>query len=261
MIYLVNMSISIREFNPNTISNGAIVGVVGRRGSGKSVIIKDLLYYKRHALPCGLVMSGTEAGNGYFSQFIPEIFVFDDFNGPALEKLVERQKKASKKGNMGKVFVVLDDLAFDSSIMKKPVMRFIFMNGRHLSIFLIFSSQYVADLGPPAIRANIDVLFVCREAIQANRWRLYSMFFGCFETFEDFNKVLNACTEDYGVLVLDNTKLSNNVEDCVFHFRAKMRDDFRMGSRSFWKFSKDRARTDNDDEEDNNGVKLIKGHK
>jgi ABC-type glutathione transport system ATPase component len=46
------MSISIREFDPTTISDGAIVGVVGRRGSGKSIIIKDLLYYKRNKLPC-----------------------------------------------------------------------------------------------------------------------------------------------------------------------------------------------------------------
>lgn len=253
------MSISIREFDPTTISDGAIVGVVGRRGSGKSVIIKDLLYYKRNKLPYGIVMSGTEAGNGFFSKFVPEIFVFDDFNGPALEKLVERQKKASKKGAMGKVFVVLDDLAFDSSIMKKPILRFIFMNGRHLNIFLIFSSQYVSDLGPPAIRANIDILLVCREAIQANRWRLYNMFFGCFESFEDFNKVLNACTENYGVLVLDNTKLSNKPEDCVFHWKAKMRDDFRMGSHQFWHFSKQKKRREDSDEEDNQGVKLLKG--
>jgi hypothetical protein len=254
------MSISIKEFDPTTISDGAIVGVVGRRGSGKSIIIKDLLYYKRHRLPCGLIMSGTEAGNGYFSKFVPEVFVFDDFDNAALERLLERQKKAAKKGNMGKVFVVLDDLAFDSSIMKKPVMRYIFMNGRHLNIYLIFSSQYVADLGPPAIRANIDVLFVCREAIQANRFRLYNMFFGVFETFEDFNKVLNACTENYGVLVLDNTKNSNNVSDCVFHFKAKMRDNFKMGSHAFWKFSKSRVKKDDsDDEEETNGVKLLKG--
>jgi hypothetical protein len=255
------MSFSIREFCPSTISDGAIVGVVGRRGSGKSIIIKDLLYSKRDKLPFGLVMSGTEAGNGFFGNFVPEIFVYDDFDTAALEKLLERQKKAAKKGNMKRVFVVLDDLAYDNTIMKKPVLRFIFMNGRHLNIFLIFSSQYVADLGPPAIRANIDVLFVCREAIQANRWRLYNYFFGCFDTFEDFNKVLNACTEDYGVLVLDNTKLSNDVTSCVFWWKAKVRDDFRMGSRSFWKFSKDRARSDNSEEEDGNGIKLLKGHR
>ncbi|AAC96760.2 hypothetical protein PBCVAN69C_444R [Paramecium bursaria Chlorella virus AN69C] len=252
------MSYSITQFDPRSIKDGAIVGVVGRRGSGKSVIIKDLLYYKRNALPIGLIMSGTEAGNGYFSSFVPEIFVYDDFNKDALEKLLERQKKAAKKGNMSKVFVVLDDLAFDTSIMKQPVMRYIFMNGRHLNIFLIFSSQYVADLGPPAIRANIDILLVCREAIQANRWRLYNMFFGCFESFEDFNKVLNACTENYGVLVLDNTKLSNDPQDCVFHFKASMRDNFKMGHRAFWKFSKERKRDDDSDDEADNGVRLIK---
>lgn len=255
------MSFSIREFDVSSISPGAIVGVVGRRGSGKSVIIKDILYSKRNVLPFGLVMSGTEAGNGYFGKFVPEVFVYDDFNADALDKLLERQKRASKKGNMKRVFVVLDDLAYDNSIMKKPTLRFIFMNGRHLNIFLIFSSQYVADLGPPAIRANIDVLFVCREAIQANRWRLYNMFFGCFDSFEDFNKVLNACTEDYGVLVLDNTKLTSKIEDCVFWWKAKMRDDFRMGARCFWRFSKDRERKENSDDEETNGVKLLKGRK
>jgi hypothetical protein len=252
-------SISIREFDPTTVKDGAIVGVVGRRGSGKSVIIKDLLYYKRH-IPAGLVFSGTESGNGYFSTFIPEIFVFDDFDEATLEKLVERQKRDARKGRLGKVFVVMDDLAFDNSIMKKKIIRAIFLNGRHWNIFLIFSSQYVSDLGPPAIRANIDVLLVCREAINANRWRLYSMFFGCFNTFEDFNRVLNACTEDYGVLVLDNTKLSNDPQDCVFHWKAKMRDDFRMGSRTFWKFSKERTRKDDSDDDDtHDGVKLLKG--
>ena len=255
------MSYSISQFDPTTIKNGAIVGVVGRRGSGKSVIIKDLLYYKRNALPVGLVMSGTEAGNGYFSAFVPEVFVYDDFNKEALEKLVERQKKNAKMKNPSKVFVVLDDLAFDTSIMKQHIMRFIFMNGRHLNIFLIFSSQYVSDLGPPAIRANIDVLLVCREAIQANRWRLYNMFFGCFDSFEDFNKVLNACTENYGVLVLDNTKLSNDPQDCVFHWKAKMRDNFRMGAHSFWRFSKERKRDEYDSVEDDHGVRLLKSSK
>ena len=129
------MSFNIREFDVSTISPGAIVGVVGRRGSGKSIIIKDLLYSKRDVLPFGMVMSGTEAGNGYFGKFIPEVFVYDDFDGASLEKLLERQKKASKKGNMQRVFVVLDDLAYDNSIMKKPVLRYIFMNGRHLNIF------------------------------------------------------------------------------------------------------------------------------
>jgi hypothetical protein len=33
-----------------------------------------------------------------------------------------------------------------------------------------------------------------------------------------------------------------------------------MGSHSFWKFSKTRVKKE-DDEEDNNGVKLIKGRK
>ena len=80
----------------------------------------------------------------------------------------------------------------------------IFMNGRHWKILFMITMQYCMDL-PPALRANIDYVFILRENIIQNREKLWKNFFGIFPTFDSFSEVMNACTENYECLVLDNT--------------------------------------------------------
>ena len=93
--------------------------------------------------------------------------------------------------------------------------------------------QYAIDL-PPALRANSDYIFVFKEPVLANREKLYKNFFGIFPTFDMFNKVMDACTENYECIVLDNTSKSNRIEDCVFWYKAKMHKNFKVGAPEYW---------------------------
>jgi len=97
--------------------------------------------------------------------------------------------------------------------------------------------QYVMDL-PPALRANVDYVFILRENIIQNREKLYKSFFGIFPSFDMFCKVMDACTENYECLVLDNTVKSNKITDCVFWYKAKIRNGFRVGSPQLWNMHK-----------------------
>jgi hypothetical protein len=94
--------------------------------------------------------------------------------------------------------------------------------------------QYCMDL-PPALRANVDYVFLLRENILQNREKLYKSFFGIFPSFDMFNKVMDACTENYECLVLDNTVKSNRIQDCVFWYKATVRKNFRVGGPDLWK--------------------------
>jgi hypothetical protein len=92
---------------------------------------------------------------------------------------------------------------------------------------------------PPALRANIDYVFILRENIVANRERLWKNFFGIFPTFDLFGKTMDACTENFECLVLDNTVKSNKIEDCVFWYKAKYPPPkFKVGSQTFWQAHK-----------------------
>ena len=129
----------------------------------------------------------------------------------------------------------MDDCMYDRSFMRDTVIRQLFMNGRHWKIFFLLTMQYCMDLSPD-LRANVDYVFVLRENVIQNRERLYKAFFGVFPSFDLFNKVMSACTENYECLVLDNTSRSNKLEDCVFYYKAPIRKGFRIGSEAMWKY-------------------------
>ena len=114
-------NLSIKKFDIRTVPEHPVVVCIAKRRSGKSFLIRDWLYQLRKRYSAGIVMSATEDGNSFYSKMgIPKAFIFTDFNEDALEKLVDRQRRATKKGNAKPVFVVLDDVAFNKSIFNRP---------------------------------------------------------------------------------------------------------------------------------------------
>lgn len=228
------MDLTIHRFKPKNMADNRTCMIIGKRNTGKSVLLKDIMYHKRH-LPVGMVMSGTEEGNSWFSGWVPDSFIYSGFNKTAVEKLIKRSQRMCKMQRKQNSFLVLDDCMYDKKVMQEVCMRQLFMNGRHWGIFLAVTAQYVMDI-PIAIRSNCDYVFVMKENILAVRERLWKMFFGVFRTFEAFNAVMDACTEDYSCLVFDNTTQSNRIEDIVFWYKADLRNNFRMGSPMLWDF-------------------------
>jgi len=159
------------SFNPNELK-GPVIVLIGRRDTGKSYLVRDLLYYHQD-IPIGTVISGTESGNGFYSKHVPKLFIHDEYNTAIIENILKRQKmvlKQVKKENEAygrssidpRAFVILDDCLFDNSWTKDKVMRLLFMNGRHWKIMLIITMQYPLGI-PPNLRTNIDYVFILRE--------------------------------------------------------------------------------------------------
>ena len=48
---------------------------------------------------------------------------------------------------------------------------------------------------PPALRTNVDYVFILRENIMSNRKRIYENYASMFATFEAFCSVLDSCTK------------------------------------------------------------------
>jgi hypothetical protein len=227
------MNLQLKKFKPESIADDKVIVFIGKRNTGKSTLVKDIMYHKKH-LPAGIVLSGTEEGNHFYSEFIPDLFIYGDYDKDAIERVMARQRKlvGAGKQNCG-AFMLLDDCMYDSKFLKDTCIRQCFMNGRHWKIFFMLTMQYVMDL-PPALRANVDYVFILRENIIQNREKLYKSFFGIFPSFDMFCKVMDACTENYECLVLDNTVKSNRIQDCVFWYKATVRKNFKVGSSQLW---------------------------
>ena len=232
---LLLMSIELKKFNPKSIGDNRVCVFIGKRGTGKTTLVTDILYHKKH-IPAGIVMSGTEEGNSYYQQYVPDLFVYNEYKSETIDKIIQRQKKVIRnKKNNSNVFVLIDDCMYDKKMIRDKNIRGIFMNGRHWNLFFMLTMQYCMDLSPD-LRANVDYVFILRENIIQNREKIYKNFFGIFPSFDMFSQVLNHCTENYECLVLDNTSKSNKIEDVVFWYKASLRPpgSFRIGSNEFW---------------------------
>ena len=257
------MNLQLKKFNPATMADDKVCVFIGKRGTGKSTLITDIMYHKRH-IPAGVVMSATEDGNHHYKSFVPDLFIYGDYDREAIERVLDRQKNISIRGQTPPgAFLLLDDCMYDRKFMKDTCIRQCFMNGRHWKIFFMLSMQYCMDLSPD-LRANVDYVFILRENIVQNREKLYKSFFGVFPNFNTFQKVMDACTENYECLVLDNTSKSNRIEDCVFWYKAAIRKNFRCCASQLWALHKQRYDPNNRRETSSNNqqkgvVKITKG--
>ena len=249
---------------------GPVVVLIGRRDTGKSFLVRDLLFYHQD-IPIGTVISGTEAGNGFYSSHVPKLFIHDEYNQIIIENILKRQRTvlkevkkqldSYKKSNIDpRAFVILDDCLFDDKWTRDKMMRLLFMNGRHWKIMLIITMQYPLGI-PPVLRTNIDYVFILREPYIANRRRIYENYAGMFPTFESFCQVMDQCTENYECLVINNNVKSNKLNEQIFWYKAESHKDFKLGSREFWEISKDIGSDDEEEIYDPNSQTGKKGPK
>lgn len=232
--------LSIKRFNIKDMAVNSKVAIIGKPATGKSTLIKDLLFQHRKKFTGGIIMSGTEDSTGFYAGLLPDLFIYGGYNQDAMNRLKLRQQKLVRKN--GKLhpenwaFLVNDDCMDDKSWIKHTTTRWLFKNGRHFDIFFLLAMQFSLDI-PPELRTCIDYVFVLRQSIIKDRRRVYDNYAGIFPNFHMFCEVLDNLTEDYNCMVIKNRVTSSRIEDCVFWYKAKMHEKpFKVGTSGLWKY-------------------------
>jgi hypothetical protein len=240
------MSVNLRKFNMKDIPQDAVAIFIGRRRTGKSTLVKDLLFHHQN-MPLGTVISGTEESNGFFKKMIPPIFIHGEYNAVILANFVKRQKLVMQKimqeqdaGRVSKLdprsFLILDDCMYDDSWTHDKNIRYLFMNGRWLKVFFLITMQFPLGI-QPSLRTNVDYVFILREPYMSNRKRIFENYGSAFPSFEFFCQIMDQCTQNYECLVINNNTQSNKLEDAIFWYKAEMHTDFKIGAPEFWAHS------------------------
>ena len=237
-------NLKLRKFDLSRIKHTNVVILIGRRESGKSICIRDLMSYQQ-ALPCGTVISGTEGSNAFFSKIVPQMFIHDEYTPMILSNLVKRQKNLgvritkdiAETGRTNidpRTFLIMDDCMYDNTWTRDKNMRYLFMNGRHIQTMLVISMQEPMGI-PPSLRTNTDFVFIFRNNFLNMREKLYKQWAGMFPDFDTFCQVMNQCTENFECLVIDNNAKSNKIEDQVFWYKARYElPEYKLCSPIFW---------------------------
>ena len=234
--------IPIKKFDINSIVDYSTIAIIAKRASGKSFLTKEIMYKKREIVAT-LVISRTEKLNSFYSQFIPDLYIYSEYNSDILTKAYKRQSllceynkkriKENKSIKNDSLMIIMDDcMSSKGTWLNDPNILELFFNGRHHHLSFILTMQYSVGI-PPEMRSNFDYIFLLAEDIISNRKRLYDHYAGMFPTFDVFQQVFNDITEDYGIMVINNRIHSKNITDKVFWYKAKEVPKFSLGNKKF----------------------------
>lgn len=247
------MNFQIKKFNVETLRDrceidsrkSPMIVVIGKKDTGKSFLVKDILFHAQNSFPVGTVISGTEVANEFFQHMVPSKLIHDKYKPDIVMNTIKRQLSVKTARNQDKnksggnsnidprAFLILDDCLYDSSWIREESTRYVFMNGRHIDLMTIITMQYPLGI-TPNLRTNVDFIFILRETMINNRKRIYDNYAGMFPTFEMFCQFMDQCTENYECLVICNGVSSNKLDDQVFWYKASDHPPFKMCDDSLW---------------------------
>ena len=247
-------TIKLRKFNPQLIPKNAVVMCIGKRGTGKSTLSADILYHLRKKFDAGICFSATEESNNFWGKHICDTAIHSEFNADIYKNFIDEQRRInSKLQEPITSFALFEDCMYSKIMRSNKEVRGTFFNGRHWSIFLLVTMQYVLDL-PPELRANTDFVFILRNNQLADREKLYKHFAGFIPSFQIFNKIMNNCTTGFECLVVNNMSRSNKIEANLFWYVAGQHgDDFKIGKRQMWEFHYRMKKVREDENADEDG--------
>jgi hypothetical protein len=251
-IEIATMDFNISKFNMNIIKDrtapdsrkSPMIVIIGKKDTGKSFLVRDILFHTQECYPIGTVISGTEVANEFFQHMVPSKLIHDKYKPEIVTNVIRRQlslKQARNKSSAGggsssvdpRAFLILDDCLYDGSWIKEESTRYVFMNGRHVDLSTMITMQYPLGI-TPNLRTNVDFVFILRETILGNRRRIYENYAGMFPTFDMFCQFMDQCTENYECLVICNGVQSNRLQDQVFWYKAQDHPPFRLCNPSLW---------------------------
>lgn len=251
----------VKKWDPSKMRDNATILILGKRASGKTTLIKDILWHKRH-INRGIIIDPTIEYNSAYEDIFPREALFDTYIKEIPQNLIDYQNRIikkewetiksmyppnssvylTKKGEKNfyavesrdgteeivespidtKSFIVFDDCLNDIKYMKDEHIRNLFLNGRTYNVMNVFSLDYTFTI-PPELRTNADYVFILNDNSISRKKCIYAQYAAMFHSFEDFNAIFEECTKDYSCMVIDYT---SKIENQVFWYKAELDNCF-----------------------------------
>ncbi len=194
----INEIINIKDF---------YIVIIGMRGSGKSIIIRDILNKCLNLYPAKISISKTERLNKFYHDLMDDKFIYDDYNNSILNRVFERQKLLIENNKNHNTAIIFDDcLSSNGKWTKEPQIINLFDNKKEHKLTAIFTFQFALGISN-AMKDCFDYVFLLHEDFISNRKRLYEHYgHYVFETFEEFQDKFLEITPNFGCMVININK-------------------------------------------------------
>lgn len=212
---------SISKLLVNSIPDTSTIFIIGEKKSGKSFLILDILRQKD--IPEGIVISENTR---LYSSFLPKhTIIYKNYDPTIINNLFNEQLSFMQdKSYDSRVFVCLEYCGFyddDDSILYDKSIRSLIRNGRKHNILSIIEMPYDVAISTKLLN-SVDYIFILKSTTMKERKCIYSQYGRMFPSFEQFNFILDQCTDRYECLVIHNNANKIQLEDMLYWYKAQI---------------------------------------
>lgn len=168
----ITIPTKFEKFNPRMmnmfLTKKGFAGIIyGRRGTGKTTLLKDLVYQNRKLWDKVYLFSRTATLQDDNYYFIPTHHKYENYDENILGQIFEEQKKdveMKKKNKQEKaidnVLILFDDIISEEKIRHSQTFNSLFTVGRHYYITPIVLTQSIGGQNgiPKVVRDNVDLV-------------------------------------------------------------------------------------------------------
>jgi hypothetical protein len=247
-----------QRFDPSSLRHDCTLVLFGKRRTGKSYALRELLWYKKDVYPYYLIFTGTKI-NGFWQKYFPERFIHDGFIPDVLAKFMDMQAKLvdelmqdpnnlDENGeldadrcerNPWKCLVLDDVISEDKAIKYSRLLEQLFTKGRHLKIAVFLASQYAKGVNT-VMRGNIDYLITFKQRQVLQMESIAKDFLGDMGVKQAF-ALLKKYAHGHQAVVMDVANLSADPSETTFVWEAKDPGKFVLGCKEFWEGDRNKA--------------------
>lgn len=228
---MLNYVLNIKEFDLSKMVKNPAIVIIGDDYIKKSYLIKNLLCFFKD-IQNGILITKNQH---FYNNINLNVSIYNNYDSSLVKNLFKHQEQIISKyntdvikynnTNLIKSFIIVDDLLNDlfddkSFVNDKEIAR-LFINGRCYNIMFVVSMKYL--LLPPALRDNIDYVFILKNSRLDIRKKLYEQYAGMLPNFEVFSQLLDNNTKNNECLVIDNKK--NKITDMVYKYNISINDN------------------------------------
>ena len=143
------MSSLYKKFDITSMPYNVTIAIIGK--IGKSYLTNNILFHKKYISSIA-VISKTKK---FYADFIPDSFIYDEYNNTILNRLYEKQLNISKDNEkkVARPMLIIDDcMKSKGSWVEEPISD-LTLNSRHYNLLFILTTQLPQSI-PHAMRSN-----------------------------------------------------------------------------------------------------------
>jgi len=179
---------------------GYYTAIFGRSGSGKNVLLKNLLYHEYERFDHYLIFDADSDYNNckdydYLSHN-PNVTIHANVESfmADVDKLSSFQEQTVADGNDVKLCIIMDNIFGKLDLKKDTRLKELFTSGRKKNIFCILLLQNMNELISGIVRASLSHVYMVSKLDTGSNDNLYSL--SKYDTKKEFVQGINSISTE-----------------------------------------------------------------